>query len=170
MTLNNNNNYQYPNLPTSIIWPTNPEDISWYMEQLYEQLVFAINQKDNGVFQMAISTIPTMIPNMDTTGSYLVNLSGSGPYIDSNGKTNYWPAYVFQMTKCDPFFKGLDSVAQNQDGRGPTLNTVALLLTQQQVPFYGVADPRNGPYYYFIQHDGPAITGSFNVNIQGTKL
>ena len=63
--LNNNNNYQYPNLPTSIIWPENEDDVPWFMNRLYEDMAFAINQKDNGIFQMAISAAPTQIPNLE---------------------------------------------------------------------------------------------------------
>ena len=162
-SININNNFQYPNLPVSIIWPDDPDEVPWFMARLYEELAFAINSKDNGIFQMAISNIPTLIPNMNNFGSYLVNISGTGPYTDSNGVLNYWPAYIFQMTKSDPNAVGLYSVPQNQDGAGPTLGGVALLITQQRVP------ATTGPFYYFINHDGPAITGSFSVNIQGTQ-
>jgi len=164
--LNNNNNYQYPNLPTSIIWPENPKDIPWFMTRLYEEMAFAINQKDNGIFQMAISENPTQIPNLDTTGSYLINVSGSEPYIDSNGRTNYWPSYIFQLTKVDPNADGDWTSTQNTDGVGPTLGAVALTITFQNVP------SGTGPKYYFINHSlsGSGIVGSFNVNIQGTRL
>ena len=77
---NNNNDYRLSNLPTSIIWPENQDDVPWFLNRLYEDMAFAINQKDNGIFQMAISAAPTQIPNLDTTGAYMVTVSGSAPF------------------------------------------------------------------------------------------
>lgn len=162
-SININNNFQYPNLPVSIIWPEDEEDVPWFMMRLYEQMVSAINSKDNGVFTMAISSTPTLIPNMNNFGTYLVNLCGEKAYTGADGTLNYWPSYIFQITKSAPNEKGLDSVVQNQDGKGNDLGGVALLLTQQQVP------SGTGPYYYFINHDKAGFTGSFSVNIQGTQ-
>jgi hypothetical protein len=162
-SININNNFQYPNLPVSIIWPDDPSEVPWFMARLYEQMAFAINSKDNGIFQMAISNTPTLIPNMNNIGSYLVNVGGTEEYVDEKGELNYWPTAIFQMTKTEPKQEGAITSPQTQDGRGPTLLDVALRVTQQKVPV------NTGPYYYFIQHDGPNITGSFNVNIQGTQ-
>ena len=162
-SININNNFQYPNLPVSLIFPEDPQELAWFMNRLYEQMAFAINSKDNGIFTMAISSVPTLIPNINNFGAYLMNVSGSGPFVDAQGVLNYWPSYVFQMTKSDPNKIGTDTFTQNQDGSGPTLGGIALLLTQQRVPAV------TGPFYYFIQHNAPGITGSFNVNIQGTQ-
>lgn len=164
--LNNNNNYQYPNLPVSIIWPENETDIPWFMARLYEQMTFAINQKDNGVFQMAISTTPTLIPNMDSTGSYLINISGSQPFVGTDGTLNYWPSYIFQCCKTSPTQDGVSTYTNNQDGVGNDLGGTGLILSFDTNP----PGAPSGPTFFYIAHDGPSITGSFNVNIQGTRL
>ncbi len=162
--LNINNNFQYPNLPVSIIWPENPDDTPWFMMRLYEQLAYAINSKDNGIFTMAISNSATLIPNINNFGSYLVNISGSGPYVDpTTGDINFWPASIFQLTKSTPNNIGLFTETQTQAGTGTQLSGAGYMISLQQIP------ASIGPYYYFIQHNIAGVTGSFNVNIQGTQ-
>lgn len=160
--VNINNNFQYPNLPVSIIWPENEEDVPWFMMRLYEQMAYAINSKDNGVFQMAIGNTFVRIPNMNSIGAYLINISGSGPYFDSNGAINYWGASIFQVTKSDPEANGTDTEPQMQLGIGPTLGGAGFDLSYAEFPV------GSGQIYTTIRHNIPNIVGSFNVNIQGT--
>ena|SRR3990167_7795814 len=162
-SININNNFQYPNLPVSIVWPENPDEVPWFMQQLYDQLAFAINSKDNGIFQMAIGDDFTLIPNMNSFGSYLINISGSGPYVDSNGILNYWGAAIFQVTKSTPTAAGTDTMTQVQVGTGPTLTGASYDLDYQEIPV------GSNQFYTVIRHNIPGITGSFNVNIQGTQ-
>lgn len=176
-SLNINNNFQYPNLPESLIFPEDPKELAWFMNRLYEQMAFAINSKDNGIFTMAISNNFTLIPNMNSFGSYIVNISGNGPFIDNAGNFNYWPAVVFQCMKSTPNEIGLATLTQIQDGTGPVLGLggtavpppAAYLITSLQVPSVPPNDPTTTPFYFFIRHNVPGVTGSFNVNIQGTQ-
>jgi len=162
MTLNINNNFQYPNLPVSIIWPENQEDVPWFMMRLYEQMAYAINSKDNGIFQMSIGDSFVRIPNMNSSGAYIINISGAGPYVDSLGRINFWGASVFLVTKSDPSAAGLDTEPQSQPGTGPTLNNAGFLLSYAEFP------SGSGQFYTTIRHNIPNIIGTFNVNIQGT--
>ena len=95
--ININENFQQANLPQSIIWPENPDDVPWFMMRLYEQLVFAINNKDSVYFKMAIGTSAVPIQNIAETGSYIVCISGSDVYKDATG-LNYWKTEVFMAS------------------------------------------------------------------------
>ena len=94
----------------------------------------------------------------------MVTVSGSAPFIDSAGRTNYWPSYVFLLSKVDPNAVGDSSIAQFTNGSGPTLSGTTLALSSVQVP------ATTGPEYYFINHNNAGLVGSFNVNILGTRL
>jgi hypothetical protein len=178
-SVNINNNFQYPNLPVSIIWPLNPDDIPWFMQRLYEQLAFAINEKDNGIFTMAIpgnslAGTPALaaigavqIPNVDAFGAYLVCISGTGIYVDpATGQTGYWPSEVFSLVKSDPLSNVNTYLTHNStEGTGFLTGADYIVSVQQAI---GAIGPTY-PYYFFIKHNKDGITGSFNVNIQGTQ-
>lgn len=163
-SINIANNFQFQNLPVSLIWPEDPKEIPWFMARLYEQMANATNSKNNGIFQMAISNVPTLIPNMNAFGSYIVCVSGSGPYVDAAGAFNYWPAKNWTMTKSDPEAGGNATALSAGDlGVGPTLAGVDYAISQSTLG--------NGSLntYFFINHTKPGITGSFSVNIVGTQ-
>jgi len=162
-SINISNNFQFPTLPVSIIWPEDPDEVPWFMARLYEQMAYAINSKSNGIFQMAISDVPTLIPNMNAFGSYIVCVSGSGPYEDSTG-LNYWPCQTYSMTKSDPEAGGnATAITIGDPGVGTTLGGVTYAINQDTLG--------NGSTntYFYIRHTAPGITGSFNVNILGTQ-
>jgi len=171
--VNINNNFQYPNLPVSIIWPEDEEDIRWFMMRLYEQMSYAINSKDNGIFQMAMpgnssdaTTGAVQIPNVNAQGAYLISVSGSGIYTDpATGQTGYWPAEVFSVVKSDPLSNLNTYTTHNSSPGTGFLSGADYIISVQQLPGQ---TGTTYPYYFFIKHNKDGITGSFNVNIQGT--
>lgn len=176
MTINNNINFELPHLPQTIIWPENSDDIPWFMTRLYEQIAYSVNARDFDYFQMAITGSASqgkdaavdstfvLIPNINTIGSYSICISGNGPYIDVNGKENFWPSQIIGLCKSNPDIFGMAVTLQSQDGTGPTLSGADYIVG------WG-PNPRNatsGPFYTYIKHNIPGITGSFNINIDGT--
>jgi hypothetical protein len=175
VSLNNNINFELPHLPQTIIWPDNPDDIPWFMVRLYEQIAYSVNARDFDYFQMAISGSPSedeapvdstyvLIPNMNTIGAYTLCISGSGPYIDVNGEKNYWPSQIIGLCKSDPDDVGTDATLQSVDGVGPTLSNADYQISWARNP----RTATSGPYFAYIKHNKAGITGSFNVNIDGT--
>lgn len=168
MNLNNmNNNYELPHLPQTIIWPDDPEDIPWYMTRLYEQMAFSINDRDFDYFPMAITSTATIIPNLQASGSFILCVSGSEPYIDANGKTNYWPTQTWALNKTSPLANGnAVTLGTAQAGSGPSLSGVTYTLSQST---QSSSIDTSGYIYYFIKHSKTDVTGSFNVRIIGTQ-
>jgi len=160
--ININENFQQANLPQSIIWPENPDDVPWFMMRLYEQLVFAINNKDSVYFKMAIGTSAVPIQNIAETGSYIVCISGSDVYKDATG-LNYWKTEVFAVTKTQPNVNGTSASLSSQAGSGVTLAASAYTLS------YGTISTNSTNTYLKINHNIAGVTGSFNVRVIGTK-
>jgi hypothetical protein len=163
-SINIANNFQFPDLPVSIIWPDDPDEVPWFMARLYEEMAYAINSKDNGIFQMAISNNATLIPNMNAFGAYIITVSGSGPYTDANGVLNSWPSQSWSLNKSDPLAGGvITPLSVGDPGVGPTLGGVFYTISTSLLG--------NGSLntYFFIKHSKAGITGSFSVNIQGTQ-
>jgi hypothetical protein len=112
---------------------------------------------------MAISNNPTLIPNMNAFGSYIITVSGSGPYEDSAG-LSYWPAQSWSLNKADPEAGGvITPLSLGDPGTAPTLAGVTYTISTSLLG--------NGSLntYFFIKHSKAGITGSFSVNIQGTQ-
>ena len=62
----------------------------------------------------------------------MVTVSGSAPFIDSAGRKNYWPSYVFLLSKVDPNAVGDESIHNLTNGSGPTLGGATLALSSVQ--------------------------------------
>ena len=160
MTININENFQRPDLPQTIIWPTNPDDIPWFMMRLYEQMTQAINNKDFGPFQMAIGTSATPIQNIPDSGSFILCISGE-PIV--TGTTfNYWRTKSWAITKTSPTANGVATLIGEQAGTGT-------LIASDYTISYATLSSNSTSTFVHIRHNVPNVTGSFNIRIIGTK-
>lgn len=166
--LNPNNNFQRANLPQSLIYPKNEEDLPWYIMNLYQLMAASINSKDFIYFQMAIGPAATIIPYMNNFGSYVVCVSGAGPYLDSTG-TNYWPCHTYAINKSNPLIAGTTNSLGVQTGSGTTLGGIDYTISYIQAPGESVANLYPAISQNANDTGGKPITSTFNVRIIGTQ-
>lgn len=161
--LNINNNFQFPNLPVSIIWPNNPDDVPWFMNRLYEQMALSINSKDFNYFPMAISDTASQIQNLRNFGAYLLCVGGTNNIINpATGIVNWLPCYVWPLAKSKDTIAGtIPAPLTFQNGVGDIWNGATLTLSS-------IASV-NGTQVYALNHNKAGLTGSFNIRIVGTQ-
>lgn len=160
--INVNENFKRADLPQSIIWPSNPDDIPWFMNNLYQSLVQAINLKDFNYYQLAIGTTATPLLNMNNFGSYIVCVSPTNKIIDQNGAVSWPPTKISALCKTQDELAGtiFDITSQVGAGVAPWAGTV---LT------FGSTLLANGQVIYDIRHNATGKIASFNVRIIGTQ-
>lgn len=117
-----------------------------YLNRLYEDIAFAVNNKDNIDFTIPISDNPVNIPNLANFGAFIVCVSG----IDTTQPVKTW-----SLVKSDAMAAGVINILGTQAG------TVAwtgnnLTITSTATNFQ-------------IAHDRAAFTGNFNIRIVGTQ-
>lgn len=132
-------------LPGNTIVPSMQFDMIFiqYLNRLYEDIAFAVNNKDNVFFPIRITDTPTDIPLLPNFGAFIVAISGA-----LSGQ----PAYVTGLTKADALLAGDVPVLpiSSQVGTlapwvGATL-TITSTLTNFQ-----------------INHNVPNVVGNFNL-------
>lgn len=160
--ININENFQRADLPSSIIWPPNEEDIPWFMQRLYDLMASAINSKDFNYYQLAIGTTPTPLLNINNFGSYIVCVSGTDKIIDENGVISWPPTKVSALCKTRDTVAGTIFDISSQPGAG-----VAPWLGSNLN--FGSTTLTNGQVIYNISHTATGKTASFNVRIIGTQ-
>lgn len=149
-----------PYLARDTIVP-DPEDLPTflqYLTRLYEDISICINSRDFIFFPIAISDVPTRIPNIPRNGAFLVCVSYTDPIV-INGIEEYPPASVWALAKASPSAAGAINVLSFQAGVGATWGGIVLTITCP-APFND----------YLIAHNLAATTASFNIRIIGTQL
>jgi hypothetical protein len=148
---------QRPFLPQSTIVP-DTDDLQTFMQyltRLYEDIAFAVNNRDFIFFTMAITNKPTTIPNLPLFGSFLILISGQTPGL---------PCVSTIINKADIFQKGLTYELSQQDGNVAPWSTIGLMIVNN------VSPPSTGEITIQVLHDGPStLIGNFNVRIMGTQ-
>ncbi len=137
-----------PFLPPNTIVPspTEQEDIFiQYFNRLYEDIAFAVNQKDFQFFTIEISSTPADIPNIDNFGAFIVAVSG----VDSTQPVKTW-----SLVKSDANIAGVINILGTQAG---TVNWAGVDLTVTSTTTN-----------FQIAHNG-ALVGNFNIRIIGTR-
>lgn len=159
--ININENFKQASLPQSIIWPENPDDIPWFMANLYQNLAQAINFRDFVHFPMAIGTTPTPIQNMTNFGAYMICVGGTNQVVQPSGVISWLPSAVWIVAKTQDTVAGtLPAATTSQPGVGGGWAGSNLALTSMLV---------NGRQVYALNHNATGLTGSFNVRIVGTQ-
>lgn len=148
----------YPIIEQPILAPNTivPEDeflfIS-YLNRLYEDIAFAVNNKDNSYFQSAITSTPTNIPNLPNYGAFLICVSGSNLPLPNSGNT--LPTLTASLCKSDSAASGMINVLGSQAGTTAWAGN-NLTITSTATNFQ-------------IAHDNAGVSGNFNIRIVGTQ-
>jgi len=135
-----------PSLPPNTIVPENDSLFIPYLNRLYEDIAFAVNNKDNIFFQIPITDTAADIPNLPNFGAYIVCVSGTDSTL---------PTLTASLCKADATASGSVAVLGSQVGTGAWAGN-ALTITSTATNFQ-------------IAHNRAGVTGNFNIRIMGTQ-
>ena len=138
--------YEFPNLPTTTVVPSNDDLFIPYFNRLYEEVAFAINERDNSYFPWAITSTAQNIPNVPNFGAYIICISG----VDST-----FPTITASLCKADSTASGSVAVLGSQVGTGAWAGN-ALTITSTATNFQ-------------VKHNRTGVSGNFNIRILGTQ-
>lgn len=133
-------------LPGNTIVPSLQEEVIFiqYFNRLYEDIAFAVNNKDNIAFDLTISNNPVDIPNLPPFGSVFLIVSGI---------QNSQPCGIWALARSKTSIAGNRSEIVTQDGTDAWA-TFGILITVEAVT-------KN----FQIQHDRPNFTANFKIRI-----
>lgn len=140
---------QLPFLPPNTIVPppTEQEDIFiQYFNRLYEDIAFAVNQKDFTYFTISISSTPADIPNLPNFGAFIVCVSG---------EDTTQPVKTWSLVKSDMDVAGVINILGTQAGTGAWA-AINLTVTSTATNFQ-------------IAHNRANVKANFNIRIIGTQ-
>ena len=135
-----------PSLPPNTIVPEDEFLFIPYLNRLYEDIAFTVNNKDNSYFEIAITDTAQDIPNLPNFGAYIVCVSGTDSTL---------PTLTASLCKADATASGSIAVLGSQVGTGAWAGN-ALTITSTATNFQ-------------IAHDNAGVTGNFNIRILGTQ-
>ena len=148
----------FQDLPPNTIVPspTEQEDIFiQYLNRVYEDIAYIVNQKDFNFFQITITDTEIDIPFMNRSGAYIIAISGEFPIEEDLG-TNYLPSGTWAVAKSSEEAAAAISNLQLQSGVGPTWLGQSLQLTSSATNLQ-------------INHTLANAEASFNIRIIGTQ-
>ncbi len=142
-----------PSLPTNTIVPENESLFISYLNRLYEDIAFTVNNKDNIYFEIPITDTAANIPNIPNFGAFLVCVSGSEG--DTTADDNNLPTLTASLCKSSPQDSGSVASLGSQAGTG-TWAGKNLTITSTATNFQ-------------IAHNNAGVTGNFNIRIIATQ-
>lgn len=137
---------QQPSLPPNTIVPEDKHLFISYLNRLYEDIAFTVNNKDNIEFLAPISSSASDIPNLPNFGAFLICVSG---------ETSTLPTITASLCKADATAAGSIAVLGSQVGTGSWAGN-ALTISATATNFQ-------------IAHNRAGVTGNFNIRIVGTQ-
>jgi len=141
--------YDFNELPENTVVPIPSEDeddFIFYLNRLYEDIAFAVNNKDNVFFPISISDGAVNIPNLPNFGAFIICVSG---------QENGMPSYVWALSKATINAAGTAVILTNQVGTIAPWIGATLTITDSGVV--------NGVSNYQIRHSVAGTTGNFNI-------
>lgn len=144
------------NLPPNTIVPVDENLFIPYLNRLYEDIAFAVNNRDYIFFPISVTDTPTNIPNIPNFGAFIVCVSGgdtvtTGPVV--TGDT--LPTLTASLCKSDSTAAGQIVVLGSQVGTGTWAGN-SILITSTASNFQ-------------IAHDRAGATANFNIRILSTQ-
>ncbi len=134
-----------PSLPPNTIVPMDDALFIPYLNRLYEDIAFTVNNKDNDYFEIPISSTAANIPNVPNYGAFIVCVSGTNSTL---------PTLTASLCKADATASGSVAVLGHQAGTSSWAGFV-LTITSTSTNFQ-------------IAHNNTGITGNFNIRILAT--
>ncbi len=146
----NQPNSPYPDLPPNTIVPDPVEQkdiFIQYFNRLYEDIAFAMNQRDFNYYTIQLTDTPQNIPFVPTFGAFLILVSG----VDSSLPTGIWSACKSDRSITTASI----TLINTQDGEGDWA-TFGLLLTSTTTNLQ-------------LSHSRTGIIANFNIRVVGTQ-
>ena len=138
--------YDFPFLPTTTIVPENEDLFIPYMNRVYEEISFAVNERDNSYFPWPITSTAANIPNVPNFGAFIICISG---------ETTSLPTITASLCKASATATGSIAVLGSQAGTGAWAgNTLTITTTATN---------------FQVAHNRTGVTGNFNIRILGTQ-
>jgi hypothetical protein len=137
---------QQPTLPPNTIVPEDKSLYISYFNQLYQDIAFAVNERDNTEFPFAITSTAQNIPNLPNFGAFIICVSGSNTTL---------PTLTASLCKADATAAGSIATLGSQVGTSAWAGN-ALTITSTATNFQ-------------IAHNRAGVTGNFNIRIIGTQ-
>lgn len=135
-----------PSLPPNTVVPEDEALFIAYLNRLYEDIAFTVNNKDDIEFQIPITSTAANIPNIPNFGAFIICVSGS--------LTNL-PTITASLCKADATAAGSVATLGSQVGTNAWAGN-ALIVSSTATNFQ-------------IRHDRGGVTGNFNIRIIGTQ-
>lgn len=135
-----------PFLPPNTIVPTNEDLFVPYLNRLYEDIAFAVNNKDPIYFPMAVTSTAQNILNLPNFGAFIICVSG----VDST-----LPTKTASLCKSSATVAGSIAILGSQVGTAAWAGN-SIVITATATNFQ-------------ISHDRAGVTGNFNIRIIGTQ-
>jgi hypothetical protein len=136
-----------PSLPPNTIVPQDDNLFISYLNRLYEDIAFTVNNKDTIYFPIPVTNAVTNITNLPTFGSYIVCVSG-----ESSGL----PCTTVALCKASSAASGTVAVLTSQAGTAAPWIGATVTISSAATN-------------YQINHSVAATTGNFNIRIIGTQ-
>lgn len=140
-----------PSLPPNTIVPENDALFIPYLNRLYEEIAFAVNNKDNLAFPIAITDVAQDIPNVPNYGAFIICVYGE---VYDSVTPSALPTLNASLCKSDPTAAGSIAVLGSQAGTGGW-GGINLTVTSTATNFQ-------------IKHNLAATSGNFLIRILGT--
>lgn len=141
--------YDYNELPENTVVPPPSEDENdfiMYFNRLYEDIAFAVNNKDNVFSPISITSSATNIPNLPNFGAFIICVSG---------QETGMPSYVWALSKATANAAGTAVVLTSQVGTITPWVGATLTISDSGVV--------NGLSNYQIRHSVAGRSGNFNI-------
>jgi hypothetical protein len=144
-------------LPPNTIVPESQDLFLPWINRLYEDIAFAVNNKDNIFFPMSITNVATDIPNLPNFGAFLICVSGSTSITNpSTNVVNWLPTLTASLCKSKNDAAGSVAVLGSQAGTGDIWAGIVLTITSTNNNFQ-------------IAHNLAGTSGNFNIKFIGTN-
>ena len=135
-----------PSLPPNTIVPENDALFIPYLNRLYEDIAFTVNNKDNIFFEASITSTASNIPNLPNFGAYIICVSGTDSTL---------PTLTASLCKSTANIAGSVAVLGSQNGSGAWAG-ISLTITSTATNFQ-------------IAHNRAGVSGNFNIKTIGTQ-
>lgn len=135
------------NLPPNTIVPSNWDLFIPYLNRLYEDIAFNVNNKDDDYYTMPITNTAQNILNVPNFGSFIICVSG---------ETTGLPTITASLCKASDSAPGVINVLGTQAGTLAPWAASTLTISSTASNFQ-------------IKHSVAATTGNFNIRIIGTQ-
>lgn len=145
-----------PSLPPNTIVPQDDVLFIAYLNRLYEDIAFTVNNKDTIFFPIAITSTAADIPNLPNFGAFIICVSGQEQDTSTATGTGYQPTLTSSLCKADATAAGSIAVLGSQVGTGSWAGN-ALTITSTATNFQ-------------IAHNRAGVTGNFNIRFIGTQM